>query len=153
MFFAPSKSSQRAKIWHMGVPNTSDHIQSNIRMPNPSQEPPAPHQSPKLRLKGHGCSLYLKNQDRAKIWIMNVSKTSYHIQINIKMQNSSQEPPASSKTPNKDLKDMDVICTFKITIESQNSKHGCTKDLCPNQNQYEDPKPQSGTSSVLHSPN
>merc|ERR1712082_373843 len=64
MFFAPSKSRESAKIRNMGVPKTSDHIQINIRMPNPSLE-----------------------------------------------------PPASSKAPDQDLKDMDVLCTFKIEIE------------------------------------
>ena len=34
---------------------------------------------------------------------MCVPKTSDHIQINIRMQNSSQAPPASSKLPNQDL--------------------------------------------------
>ena len=41
------------------------------------------------------------------------------------MQNPSQEPPVSSKAPNQDLKNMDVLCTFKIKIESQNVDHGC----------------------------
>ena len=41
-----------------------------------------------------------------------------NIQIIIKMQNPSQEPPVSSKAPNQDLKDMDVLCTLKIKIES-----------------------------------
>ena len=59
---------------------------------------------------------------------MGVSKTSDHIQIKIKMPNPNQEPPASSKAPNKDLKDMDVLCTFKIKLESQNSEHGHIKD-------------------------
>ena len=59
---------------------------------------------------------------------MGVPKTSDHIQINIRMPNPSQEPPASSKAPDQDLKDMDVLCTFKIKIESQNSEYGCTKD-------------------------
>merc|ERR1711954_523775 len=54
-----------------------------------------------------------------------VSKTSDHIQIQIKMPNPSQEPSASSKAPNKDLKDMDVLCTFKIKIYSQNLDQGC----------------------------
>ena len=36
------------------------------------------------------------------------------------MQNPSQEAPASSKAPNEDLKDMDVLSTFKIKIEGQN---------------------------------
>ena len=59
---------------------------------------------------------------------MCISKTSDHIQIKIKMQNPSQQPPVSSKAPNEDLKDMAVLCTFKIKIESQNLKYGCTKD-------------------------
>merc|ERR1712081_165470 len=99
MFFAPSNSRYRAKIRNMCVPKTSDHIQINIRMPNPSQE-----------------------------------------------------PPASSKAPNEDLKDMDLLCTFKIKIESQNLAYGCTKYQRPYPNQYQDAKPQSGTSSVLQSP-
>ena len=39
---------------------------------------------------------------------------------------------------------MDILCTFKIKIESQNLQHDCTKDhlLYPNQDQ--DAKPQSG---------
>ena len=39
------------------------------------------------------------------------------------MPNPSQEPPVSSKAPNEDLKDMDVLCTFKIKIESKNWDH------------------------------
>ena len=68
-----------------------------------------------------------KSKYRAKILIMGLSKISDHIQINIKMPNSSQEPPVSFKAPNKDLKDMDVLCTFKIKIESQNLDHGYIK--------------------------
>ena len=52
----------------------------------------------------------------------------YPLQIKIKIPNFSQEPPASSKAPNEDLKDMDVLCTFKIKIESQILDHGCVKD-------------------------
>ena len=51
---------------------------------------------------------------------MGASKTNDNIQIKIKMPIRSQEPSASSKAPNEDLKDMDVLCTFKIKIESQN---------------------------------
>ena len=83
---------------------------------------------------------------------MGISKTCDHIQIMIKIQNPSQEPPASSKAPNEDIKDMDVLCTFKIKIESQNSDHGCIKDQWPYPNQDQDAKPQSGTSSILQSP-
>ena len=56
------------------------------------------------------------------------------------------------QSPNEDLKDMDVLCTFKIKIESQNLDHGCIKDQWPYQNQNHDAKPQSGTSSVLQGP-
>ena len=56
--------------------------------------------------------------------MIGVLKTSGHIQIKIKMPNPSQEPPASSKAPNQDLKDIDVLCTTKIKIESQNLDHG-----------------------------
>ena len=83
---------------------------------------------------------------------MGVSKSSDHIQIKIKMPNPSQEPPASSKNPNEDLKDMDVLCTFKIKIESQNLDHGCIKDQRPYPNQDKDAKPQSETSNILQSP-
>ena len=40
------------------------------------------------------------------------------------MSNLGQELPASSKAPNPDLKDMDVLCKFKINIESLNSNMG-----------------------------
>ena len=81
-----------------------------------------------------------KTRQRAKIPSMGVSKTSDHIQINIRMPNPSQEPPASSKAPNEDLKDMDVLCTFKIKIESKNLEHGYIKDQGPYQNLDQDAK-------------
>ena len=37
-------------------------------------------------------------------------KTIGHIQIKIQMPNPSQEPPASSISPNENLKDIDVLC-------------------------------------------
>ena len=44
------------------------------------------------------------------------------------MSNPSEGPPVSSKAPNKDIKYMDVLYTFKIKIESKNSDHGYIKD-------------------------
>ena len=84
---------------------------------------------------------------------MDTWKTNDNIQMKIKTPNPRQKTPASSKAPNADLKDMDVLCTFKIKIESQNSDPGCIKDQWPYPNQDQDAKPQSGTSSVLQSPN
>ena len=70
----------------------------------------------------------------------------------IKIPNPSWEPSASSKASNQDLKDIDILCIFKIKTESQNSEYGCTKDNWPYLNQYQDAKPQSETYSVLQSP-
>ena len=83
---------------------------------------------------------------------MGVLKTSDLIQIEIKMQNPSQKPPAPSKAPNEDLQDMDVSCTFKVKIESQNLDNWYMKDQIPYQDQDQDAKPQSGMSCVLQSP-
>ena len=83
---------------------------------------------------------------------MDVSKTNDHIQIMDKMPNPSQELPASSKALNEDLKDLDVLCTFKIKIESQNSDHEYIKDHWQYQNQDQDAKLQSGNSCVLQIP-
>ena len=58
---------------------------------------------------------------------MGVPKTSDYIQIKIKRTNYSQESPASSKAQYLDLKDMDIPCTLKIKIDSQNWEHGCIK--------------------------
>ena len=93
-----------------------------------------------------------KSRLRAKIQNMGVSKTSGNMQMKINIKNPSQAPPASSKAPNQDLRDIDVLFTFKIMIENQNSEYGCTKPQLPYPNQYQDAKPQSGTSSVLQSP-
>ena len=60
--------------------------------------------------------------------MMRVSKMSAHIKIKIKVPNPSQEPPVSSETPNQDFKDIAVLCTFKIKIESQNFEQGYIKD-------------------------
>ena len=68
------------------------------------------------------------------------------------MSNPTQEPQASSKGPNQVLKDMDVLCTFKIKILSQNYERGSTKDHWPYPNQDEDAQPRSGTSSIFQSP-
>ena len=44
---------------------------------------------------------------------MDVSETSNRIKIMIKMPNPIQDPPASSKASNQDLKDRVVLCTLK----------------------------------------
>merc|ERR1711954_594050 len=93
-----------------------------------------------------------KSREIAKIRIIGVPKTSDHIQMKIKMPHPCQEPPASSKAPNENLKDMGVLCTFKIKIESQNSDHWYIKDHQPYPNTDQDAKLQSVASSILQSP-
>ena len=84
---------------------------------------------------------------------MGVSNAIDHNQKNIKMPNPSKEPPASSKNPNQDLKDIDVFCTFKIKTESQNWEYGCTKGHLSYPNPDQDAKSQSETTSILQSSN
>ena len=48
--------------------------------------------------------------------------------MKIKMPNPSQKPSAPTKAQNWDNKDMDVLCTFKVKIKSQNSEYGYSKD-------------------------
>ena len=80
---------------------------------------------------------------------MGVSKTNGHIQITLKKQKTSQEPSTSSRALNQNIQDMDVHCTFKIKIESQNSNHGCIRGKWPHPDHYQDAKPKSGTPGVL----
>ena len=75
--------------------------------------------------------------------------TSDPIQVMIKFSDPSQDPPASSKASNQDLKDMGVLCTFKLSVESKILDHACIKPQWPQPNQDQDLKPQSGTSTVL----
>ena len=103
----------------MVVSNTSDHIQIKIKMQNPSQEPPASSKVPNEDLMDMDvlCTfiIYIENQN----FEQGCSKEHCNIKIKIKVQNLSLEPPASSKVPNQYFKDMDVLCTFKIKIESK----------------------------------
>ena len=48
---------------------------------------------------------------------------SWPLPIMIRNQNSSQEPPESSKTPDQDFKDMRVLCTFLFNVESWDLEH------------------------------
>ena len=59
---------------------------------------------------------------------MGMSKTRDYIQIKIKTPNPIHEPPAYSNTTSKDFQDMDVLCTFKIKIDSRNLEHEGIKE-------------------------
>ena len=83
---------------------------------------------------------------------MSEPKNPDHIQINIRMETSNQEPPVSSKAPNRDLKEMDFLCTFKIKLVRPNMEHVYTLDQKLYTNQEKDVKIHSETSSLLQSP-
>ena len=97
-------------------------------------------QSSKCVLKSMDVLCTFKIKKRNKIQNIGLSKTSDHIQIKIKIPNPSYDPPASPKAQILDLKDIGVLCTFKLKIESQNSEHGCIKDQWPYPNQDQDAK-------------
>ena len=88
----------------MDISKTSDHIQIKIKMPNPSQEPPASFKALNKDLKDMDVLCTFKIKLGSQTQIMDVSKTSDHIHIKIKKQNPSQELSVSSKAPYKDLK-------------------------------------------------
>ena len=60
---------------------------------------------------------------------MGVSKTSDNIQIKNMMPNPSKETPMSSHDTNMDLKDMDIICNFKIKIVPKLRKWGYQRPM------------------------
>ena len=72
-----------------------------------------------------------------------------------KSRSRYQIPVKNLKHPRKsqiqDFKDMDVLCTLKFKIESQNSEHRCNKDQWLYENKGQDANPQSGTSNILQS--
>ena len=111
MFFAPSKSRQRAKTQNMVVSKVNDHIKIKIKMPNPSQEPPAHTESLNQDIQDMDVLCTFKIKIETQTWIMDVSKTNSNIKIQIEMPNPSQEPPVSSKASNQDLKGVDRKCT------------------------------------------
>ena len=75
----------------------------------------------------YNANFFLRERDT--ILIMGKSKTSDQIQIKIHMPHPNQEPPASSKASNEDLKDMDVLCTFEIKIERIFFNMGVSKTI------------------------
>ena len=87
MFFAPSKSRYRAKIWKLGVSKTSDNIKIKIKIQDPSQEPPETSKAQNQDLKDVDVLF-------TKIWNIDLSKTSDNTQIQIKNPNPFQEHPA-----------------------------------------------------------
>ena len=149
MFFAPSKSRQRAKIrlWVYQRPVTISKKRSRYQTPVRNPQHPGWLQ---LGIKGRGYSLRLIiRRERAK-FRMRVYQRPVTIS---KMPNPSQESTASSKSPNQDLKDMDVLCTFIIKIERQTWIIVVSKDSDHIQIKFKMPNPSLEPSTYSKSPN
>ena len=91
--------------------------------------------------------LVLTNSD-----LTGISKTCDHVQIKIKIRKPNQVPPVSSEAPNQDLKDMVVLCPFKVQKYCQKLEHWSIKGQWPYTNQDQYCKHKSGAPSMLKSP-
>ena len=117
---------QKFRIWLHQRPATISKsrpwCQTSVR---DIQHPP----NPQVRIQWTWTFFALsKSREGSKILNMGVSKTSDHIQINIKVPNPSQESLFSSKVLSQDVEDIDFLCAIKMKIKSKNAEHGCIKD-------------------------
>ena len=64
--------------------------------------------------------MHLKTQYRRPKFGTKVTRTKKLTKLKVKIPNSNQEPPASPKAQIQVNKDMRVLCTFKLNIETQN---------------------------------
>ena len=68
-----------------------------------------------------------KTRWRLEMFNTDVLKNSDHIKVNIKISKPSQELPTSCKIPNFDLKDTDILFTYKINLERKIHNIGVIK--------------------------
>ena len=127
MFFAPSKSRQRTKIQNMDIAKASDHI--HFKIPRYQTSVRNLQHSPKPQIRTQKTWIFFAPStqgQRAKIGNMGVSQTRNYFQIKMP-PNPSQKHPVSSKAPNHDLKDNDILCPIQIKIESKLWNMGISK--------------------------
>ena len=104
---------------------TSDNIWIKIKILNPSQDL---QNSPKPHNLEHWCF-----------------KDHWPYPNQIKDAEPQSETYSFLQSLYKNLKDMEVLYTFKINLNSQNSDHGCIKEQWPYSNQDPNIKPESGS--------
>ena len=102
-----------------------------MKMPNSSQEPQVSSNSLNQDYKDMVDLCTFKKMEKAKIQNMGLSCIIDNIQIIFNIPNPSQEYPAASKAPIQYWKDMDVLCTLKINIESHSSGYVFIKNHWP----------------------
>ena len=79
----------------------------------------------KWGLNGHSYSFYLQNKFREPRFGLHI----YQILSNkskslLRCQTPNWEHPTSSKVPNRDSKDMDILCTYKVNFKSIKNSSG-----------------------------
>ena len=89
---------ERANILNMGVSETSDHIVINIKMPNPSQEPPVSSKTPNHDLQDMSVLYTFK----IKLESQNFEHRCIKDQLPYPNQNQDDKPESgTSRTPQK----------------------------------------------------
>ena len=106
----------RLLVWQR--PKNISKLRSGIKIP--SQEPQVSSKVPNQNWKDMDVLYTFKIKIESHNWEHGYIKDQWPYQIKIKMPNPNLEPQASPKAPNEDLKDKDVLYTFKIKIENQN---------------------------------
>ena len=116
----------------------------SLILAEPSQTHPAEPTRPNPPRRHHifwaELSRYLSWKLAEEIENFRTSVTDHNdpLLIMINIPNPSQEPPATSKSPSEDIKDIDVLCTFKIKIEGKNLENGRIRDKFSYSNQGEE---------------
>ena len=99
-----------------------DHTWTMLWMHNPNQEISTSSKSPNKDLNDMEvlCTFKINVESLNFLQGRGPSTLKDYIQIMIKMQNSNDEPQAPTQKPIQDWKDIEVLCTLKINLESQN---------------------------------
>ena len=151
MIFALWKSRYRAKIRNKVALKTSDHNQIKIKMPNPSQEPPASSKAYNQGLNDIDDLCTLKS----KIKGQNFKHWCVKDQTQYPNQDQYSKPQLGTSSVLQSLKSLlkENRCSFHIQNlwKPRNMQHWCFKDHQPNPNQIKDAKCYSETYSFLQS--
>ena len=87
--------------------------------------------------------------DLHQLWNRDFMKPKGHITFMIKDTSTSQEPPASSKTPAMSLIFVNVLNALKLNRFQWNFKHSFLSAYIDNSNYNQGHQPQSGMSLIL----
>ena len=98
-----------------------------IKMTNPGQETPSSNKAPNQDLKDKDDLCTFKIKIESQKLVQKSIKVQELYPIYDQDAKLNQEPPASLLAQDQDLKDIEVLRTFKINLESQNLDQGFIK--------------------------